>query len=143
MDYIAAARKLIELKAALEHFPLNRHLNELARGEFFVLEYLSEREGAVNPKELSRGMAVSTARVAALLRHMEEKGLIVRTPDPRDSRQVLVSMTETGLARFEERFGETILRAAKIFEALGPEDSAEYLRIQARIVEIFSGGQDG
>lgn len=138
MDYIDAAQRLMRLKAALEHFPLNRHLNELTRGEFFVLDYLRAHREVVYPRELSREMCVSTARIAALLKHMEEKGLIVRTPDPRDSRQVQVSMTAPGALRFEEKYKDAIMHVAEILETLGAKDSEEYLRIEEQIVRILS-----
>lgn len=38
-------------------------------------------------------MVVSTARIAALLNRMEEKGLISRLPDPLDNRQIIVSLS--------------------------------------------------
>ena len=134
MDYYAAARKLLALKTSLEHFPLNRHLLELTRGEFFVLDYLNQKN-AVNPKELSRVMSVSTARVAVLLKHMEEKGWILKT---RDSRQILVSITESGISTFEARYRETLLQAAALLKALGPEDAKSLLRIEEKIIHIFS-----
>ncbi|HIR26636.1 MAG TPA: MarR family transcriptional regulator [Candidatus Choladousia intestinigallinarum] len=137
MDYYAAARKLLALKTSLEHFPLNRHLLELTRGEFFVLDYLNQKN-AVNPKELSRVMSVSTARVAVLLKHMEEKGWILKTLDPRDSRQILVSITESGISTFEARYRETLLQAAALLKALGPEDAKSLLRIEEKIIHIFS-----
>lgn len=137
MDYFASARKLLALRSSLEHIPLNRHLLELTRGEFFVLSYLNQKK-AVNPKELSRAMSVSTARIAALLKHMEEKGWILKTLDSRDNRQILVSMTKSGKSIFEARYRETILQIAGLLEALGPEDTETLLRIEEKMVHIFS-----
>ena len=68
----------------------------MLRGELFVLNYLDHREGEVHPKELSEKMAVSTARIARLLNHMEEKSLVTRLPDPGDNRQIIVQLTPDG-----------------------------------------------
>ena len=83
-------------------------------------------------------MSVSTARIAALLKHMEEKGWILKTLDSRDNRQILVSMTKSGKSIFEARYRETILQIAGLLEALGPEDTETLLRIEEKMVHIFS-----
>ena len=54
----------------------NQQLSQMVRGEMFVLNYLFTHEGAIHPKELSRQMAVTTARIASLLNHMEQKQLL-------------------------------------------------------------------
>lgn len=41
-------------------------------------------------------MPVSTARIATLLNHTENKQLIVRIADPDDNRQIIVRLTDTG-----------------------------------------------
>ena len=93
MDYEALAGELLSIRGNLLQVPANQKLSKMLRGELFVLNYLDHREGKVHPKELSEKMAVSTARIARLLNHMEEKSLVIRQPDPGDSRQIIVQLT--------------------------------------------------
>ena len=41
-------------------------------------------------------MEISSARVAAMLNRLKERALIQREPAPRDNRQILVLLTESG-----------------------------------------------
>lgn len=134
MDYTALADELLSLRIGLLQVPANRKLSELVKGEPFVLNYLMMHQSGAFPSEISRQMVVSTARIAALLNHMEEKGLITRTADPQDNRHIIVSLTEAGAQEIREKRDEAIALTAKTLELLGPEDAREYLRIQAKLI---------
>lgn len=78
MDYHALAEKLVGLRAFTHLMPVARKLSALEGGTFLALNYLTMYPEAIHPKELSQKMAISSARVAALLNHMEREGLVVR-----------------------------------------------------------------
>ena len=92
-QYEQLANELVQVNEALLHQPAQDLLSKLSRGEHFVLNYLLTHYGQAHPTDLSRHMVVSTARIAALLNRMEEKGLISRLPDPLDNRQIIVSLS--------------------------------------------------
>lgn len=75
MDYHALAEKLVGLKTYTHLMPVARKLSALEGGTFLALNYLTMYPEAIHPKELSQKMAISSARVAALLNHMEREGL--------------------------------------------------------------------
>ena len=100
MDYSLLAGQLLNVQANLLQVPAYQQLSKMVRGELFVLNYLATHETAIHPKELSKKMAVSTARITSLLHHMEEKGLIARSSDLSDNRQIFVRLTEKSLALF-------------------------------------------
>ena len=75
-QYEQLANELVQVNEALLHQPAQDLLSKLSRGEHFVLNYLLTHYGQAHPTDLSRHMVVSTARIAALLNRMEEKGLI-------------------------------------------------------------------
>ena len=79
---------------------------------------------------------LTTARIAAILKSLERQGLITRTPDLEDSRQVLVRLTETGIVQIEERREKVIQTTAKMLEALGEDDAEAYVRIQEKLTEL-------
>lgn len=133
MDYTALAAQLLSVQANLLQVPANQQLSRMVKGELFVLNYLLTHEKIIHPKELSEKMSVSTARIASLLNHMEEKNLVMRSADPDDSRQVVVFLTEAGKRQIHQVRDVVISRAAAMLESLGPEDAKEYIRIQEKI----------
>ena len=87
------------------------------------------------PSELSRSLYASSARIAALLKHLEAKGWIVRTPDAADVRRVDVVLTEAGAACIRERLGAVLDEVSVLLSALSPEEAAEYVRLQRKLLE--------
>lgn len=101
-----------------------RHLiSKLTQGEHFVLNYLLTHRHQAHPVDLSRGLVVSTARIAALLNRMEDKGLISRLPDPLNNRQVIVTLSPQGLEAIQTFRSQVIRSAAQMLADLGPEDA--------------------
>ena len=137
MDYSLLAGQLLNVQANLLQVPAYQQLSKMVRGELFVLNYLATHETAIHPKELSKKMAVSTARITSLLHHMEEKGLIARSSDLSDNRQIFVRLTENGVNAIQKARAEVISRVSSLLEALGPEDAREYIRIQEKILDNF------
>ena len=133
MDYTALANELLSIRGKLLQVPANQKLSKMVQGELFVLNYLATHEKIVHPKELSEEMAVSTARIASLLNHMEERNLILRYADKADSRQVIVVLTEEGRNAIHRTRAEVIAYVCKMLESLGPEDAESYIRIQKKI----------
>lgn len=133
MDYTALAAQLLSVQASLLQVPASQQLSRMVKGELFVLNYLLTHEKIIHPKELSEKMSVSTARIASLLNHMEEKNLIMRSTDPDDNRQVVVVLTEEGKNQIHQIRANVISRVASMLESLGPEDAKEYIRIQEKI----------
>ena len=135
MDYYTLAEQLVNLHTSLHPVPINQELALLDRGMFFALNYLMLHNCSAYPKDLSRSMGVSSARVAALLNHLEKEGLIRRRPDPKDNRQVIVSLTEIGMQDIRQKRDRMLALVAQILEELGPEDAKTLLRIEQKLVE--------
>ena len=70
---------------------------------------------------------------------MEEKGLIARSSDLSDNRQIFVRLTENGVTAIQKARAEVISRVSSLLEALGPEDAREYIRLQEKILDNFLG----
>lgn len=78
-------------------------------------------EGSTTPSRLARAISLSQATVTGILDRLEGRGLIGRSRNPSDKRQVLVELTEAGREAVDaaplplhERFAE---RLAKLPEA--------------------------
>lgn len=137
MYYEALADELLHIRANLLRVPAHQQLSNMMRGELFVLNYLNDHDTIVHPKDLSENLSVSTARIASLLKHMEEKRLIVRTPDVDDSRQIIVRLTPEGKQAIQTYRKEVLYQLSKTLESLGPDDANAYIRIQKKIYSNF------
>lgn len=137
MDYSALANELLSVRANLLQVPASQQLSHMVKGEMFVLNYLITHKSIVHPKELSEKMAVTTARIASLLNHMEGKRLIWRYTDPEDSRQVVVVLTDEGKKAIQSVRAKAISYVSAMLEDLGPEDAEAYIRIQKKIWSNF------
>lgn len=139
MYYETLADELLHIRANLLRVPAHQKLSNMLRGELFVLNYLHDHDTVVHPKELSENLSVSTARIASLLKHMEEKELIVRMPDSTDSRQIIVRLTPAGEHAIQTCRQDVLSYLAGMLESLGPDDAREYIRIQKKIYRNYVG----
>lgn len=107
----------------------------LAQGEPFVLNYLY-CHGSAQPSQISVAMQVSTARITTILNGLEKREMVVRRPDETDRRKINVCLTEQGRAYVVRDREEMLEVPSEILTQLGPEDTAEMLRLLDRLTEI-------
>lgn len=135
MDYNELAKQLVNMRASMPQVKMERAMSQMARGEILALNYIAANGNKVYPKDISKALMLTTARIAAMLKSLENQKLITRMPDPNDSRQVIVELTEAGASVVEERRGAMIKAVAKMLESLGEEDAEAYVRIQKKLIE--------
>ena len=137
MDYSILAEKMLSVRAQLSHLPAGEVVSDACGGEFVALSLLLDNAPGC-PSELSRSMGVTSARIAALLKHLEQKGLVLRRTDELDERRVNVSLTEAGRELINARRKEAIGRVAAALRSLGEEDAREYVRLQQKMLDALS-----
>jgi DNA-binding MarR family transcriptional regulator len=72
-----------------------RPLGEVTISQFSALQSL-ESAGALTPRELAEVERVQPPTLTGIVGHLEDKGLIVRTPHPTDGRQVILAASPAG-----------------------------------------------
>lgn len=102
------------------------------RGETALLMTLFRTGSPLSPGELADASHVSSARVANILRSLEDKGLVTRSHSESDRRRVEVTLTEAGRADAEARRSRRQASVAEYFRALGEDDARELVRIIGR-----------
>jgi DNA-binding MarR family transcriptional regulator len=105
-------------------------LHNYTKGEVFVLSYLHLADHAVPPRELSRALDSSTARISAILRSLEHKGEIARGAG--------VTITEAGRVRAKaviRRINHTLIR---VFRDMGRRDTEEFIRLANKFLNSLS-----
>ena len=70
---------------------------------------------------------------------LEKKGLISRSPDPKDARRALMAMTETGRHLFDELLAAYTKRADGILTLLDDNDRADLNRIMVKLSKFMTG----
>ena len=108
------------------------------RGFGFILGYLERADGEVNAGDLAKKLNVSTARIAALLKRMEQSGLVTRHTSRKDARKTIVEITPAGIALVDEMREQTLGRVELLHERIRKEDLETYIRISCQIKEIMN-----
>lgn len=96
MEYEKLAKELVEMQVENAR-PLSWIADCIAaRGEEQLLLMLAHRDKAVCAGELAECVGLTSGRVANILKQLERKGYIERTPGKQDKRKVLVCLTAAG-----------------------------------------------
>lgn len=97
-DSAALLTAMRALHAAIERIEVHaaQGLN-LARSDVKCLDLLAA--GALTPRAIGAGLALTSGSVTALVDRLERRGLVVRGPDPDDRRGVLVQANAAALAQ--------------------------------------------
>ena len=136
MDYTELAGQFLQY---FNKFRKNHHqkaIDETLGGEAFVLLYIWRKSSYVLPSEVSNEMCISSARMAAILNALENKGLVIRQIDREDRRRILVSLTRSGEAAARELSQKALNSAVHMLEMLGERDANEFVRIMGRLVDL-------
>ena len=92
----------------------------------------------LTPKGIARKMDVAKSRVSKIVAQMIKRGLIQRTPDPEDSRVVLLSLTADGQDKWEKINEYIDHHNTEILSRMDPEERnglLTYLGILERSLE--------
>lgn len=104
--------------------------------EYFVLATLSEApERTLQMRDLAGRTNATLPRLSHVVRRLEERGLVVRTPCPQDGRATNASLTEAGWATVRAAApGHAATVREHVFDALSPEQVNQLKGIAAAIL---------
>lgn len=113
----------------------------LKRGEFDVLASLrrSAAPFRLSPGDLARGMVLSPAATTHRIQRLEERGLVVRTPDPSDGRFGVVELTEAGRQLVDAAVTDHVDNLDRLLAEIPPQDRSRLTAMLAS-VERLAGG---
>ena len=89
MDYTDLANQLIDLRANMPQMKMDKERAQMMHGEAFTLNFLAANGNKAYPKDLSKALMLTSARIASILKSLEKRELITRTPDPSARRQTI------------------------------------------------------
>jgi DNA-binding MarR family transcriptional regulator len=93
-------------------------------------------QGGLPMTQLARQAPLSQSRVSRLVAQLDAEGLVRRVTDERDSRVVVVSLTDAGLDRLR-RAQDTHHRGLTehLFARLTPDEIAELARLTGKVLD--------
>lgn len=89
MELQRLTEELLLTVTSLNRSCIPQSVQEHLKGENFLLSYLDEHGGCSTPGVLREVLGVSAPRTAAMLRALEEKGMLRRCADSYDRRASL------------------------------------------------------
>ena len=122
--------EIIRLAERVHSSDAFRCMDEANAGIGGTLRMLAEArkaETVVTAGDIAERLGVTTARVAALLKRLESKGLIARRRSEADARVTEVVLTDKGAACVHAFYGEMRAQVAMLIKRLGVGASASVL----------------
>lgn len=136
MELQQLTEQMLLAVTSLNRSCIPQSVQEPLKGENFLLDYLSAQNGCSTPGTLREVLGVSAPRTAAMLRALEEKGMLYRCADSHDRRRVVVQLTELGRRTAEQMHAALCVHVQHVLKQLGEQDSRELIRLLGRITEI-------
>lgn len=112
-------------------------ISETTKGIAAVLGYLYDTSETVTAGQISKVMNVSTARVAVLLKKMENKGLIIKETGTNDARTTVVRLSELGIKNAERLHNEIYSQISRMIDRIGMERLMEFIAVSKEIRSII------
>ncbi len=106
------------------------------QGIQLALDFLSGRSGEeTSSGDLARALRVSSARTAALLNKLEDRGLITREPCPEDGRKTNIRLTPKGEEAVTRIHAQVLSWMEQLVEDVGADNLRTYLKLSEKIKE--------
>ncbi len=137
---MATQKEIETLLKAMHKAPPSEHFQRIDKstvGIRAILKYLSENGEQATAGEISKGIGVSTARVAVLLKKMNAKGFIEKQGDPTDGRIVLVRLTERGRDTSNQLRRDMYAQIGALIDRLGMERLMQFAEISREIRSVM------
>ena len=139
MDRIARAEQYAERFRQMGRFRLMKRMDPHRQGEGFVIGYMDHHQGqTVYAGDLAKASGVSTARIAAALRTLEQKGLLTRSPSETDARKTVVRLTDAGMQLAQTMRMRLYSDIADVVDYVGAEEIDTFLRIAEKINDAIA-----
>ena len=139
-NYSALAQELLHALDTAGPRPPHEDISQTQRGEMAVLRLLAEENRQLLAGEISRGLGMTTSRIAAVLNSLEKKDMITRCADPADRRRVVVALTARGEDFCRARRREAERDFTHLLERLGEDDARQFVHLLGRVFAIL--GED-
>lgn len=100
------------------------------------------RRGQANATALGRELGLDPGYMSRLLRGLEGRELLIRTPSPTDGRQAILSLTEAGHAEADAMDGRAREQVAGMLERLAPGEREDLVQALQRAQQLLGAHEE-
>lgn len=104
---------------------LNKDSVELSHMQNHVIEFMYMQQRALNLKEISTGLGIAKQQLTNIISDLEVGGYLVKAPDTKDKRAVLVSLTPLGKEIEERKWTKIYQRFNENLTKLSDEENID------------------
>jgi DNA-binding MarR family transcriptional regulator len=104
---------------------LNKDSAELSHMQNHVIEYLYMQNRALNLKEISNGLNIAKQQLTNVVKDLEAGGYLIKSPDRKDKRAVLVSLTPKGKDTQDQKWGKIYQKFSESISKLNGEEQLD------------------
>jgi DNA-binding MarR family transcriptional regulator len=104
---------------------LNKDSVELSHMQNHVIEFMYMQQRALNLKEISSGLDIAKQQLTNIISDLEAGGYLVKVPDTKDKRAVLVSLTPAGKEMEDKKWAEIYQRLSTNLTKLSDEEQID------------------
>lgn len=90
--------------------------------------------GPLEPRVISQLASVSRASISSVINTLERDGYVLRTRESSDRRLVTVTLSEAGLALWQDSFEDHNAREREWSAALTPEERAQMIHLLDKLI---------
>lgn len=137
-EAMSLAKELLDKAKDLSELKPEVDIQGSLKGLGAVVRELDAAGGTLSPSELAKRTCVSDARIANILRVLQERGLVERKQSTGDKRRAEISLTQKGIEDCETRKAELERGVASFLTRLGDEDSRELIRLLGRVYDTIT-----
>ncbi|MFL6708099.1 MAG: MarR family winged helix-turn-helix transcriptional regulator [Massilia sp.] len=120
--YLRSIRLLAECMQGFERFSGESVRRcGLTHAQFDIIATLGNTEG-MSYKELGERTLITKGTMTGVIERLEQKGLVARCRSGEDKRSFYVSLTESGVAMFEQVFPPMVNDGRRLFSSWGEAD---------------------
>lgn len=110
---------------------------------FDVMASLNRHPDGQTMGQLSRALLVSNGNVTAIVRQLQEQGLVEARADPEDRRSSIVVLSAAGKAQFDQLAAAHHRWIAGVFAEVGVEDQTQLYGLLATLKASIAGKGQG
>lgn len=141
-EMLELARELLDTGCELSNLKPEHDIQSSLKGTGAVMRELAMAGMPLAPSELAERVRVSDARIANILRVLQERGLVERKQSAHDKRRAEVSLTEKGVAECANAKRDLERAVANFLAKMGTDDARQLIYIVGRVADTIQDLRD-
>lgn len=128
----------IELELAILYRRMTNRKHEVLDRSAYILMHQIMRHGKAGIKTLADEFHLDISTVSRQVSSLEEKGYVLRTPDPSDGRAFFLEVTELGQHKFQEARTARQERISNLLKDWSDEEAEQFGALLKKLTRTFN-----